>query len=70
MAYMIVDGNTDLVRDTNTGAIININTNSMKEARIRKHKLRQKDNEIKALQNDVFEMKQLLKQLVEDRNGR
>ena len=70
MAYITVDGNTDLVRDTNTGAIININTNSMKEARIRKHKLRQKDDEIKALQNDVFEMKQLLKQLVEDRNGR
>ena len=70
MAYIAVDGNTDLVRDTNTGAIININTNSMKEARIRKHRLKQKDNEIKALQNDVFEMKQLLKQLVEDRNGR
>ena len=69
MAYKVVDGNTDLVRDTNTGAIININTNSMREARIRKYKLREKDNEIKALKNDVAEMKQLLKKLVEDKYG-
>ena len=33
MAYIKVEGNTDLVRDTNTGAIININTTQMREAK-------------------------------------
>tara|TARA_B100000029_G_C16963742_1_gene737289 strand:- start:21 stop:233 length:213 start_codon:yes stop_codon:yes gene_type:complete len=69
MAYIKVEGNTDLVRDTNTGAIININTTQMREARVMKFNRKKKDDEIIALKNDVAEMKQLLKKLVEDKNG-
>ena len=69
MAYIKVEGNTDLVRDTNTGAIININTTQMREERVMKFNRKKKDDEIIALKNDVAEMKQLLKKLVEDKNG-
>ena len=69
MAYIKVEGNTDLVRDTNTGAIININKTQMREARVMKFNRKKKDDEIIALKNDVAEMKQLLKKLVEDKNG-
>lgn len=69
MPYIKVEGNTDLVRDTNTGAIININSTQMRDARIRKYNMRRKNTEIENLKSDVAEMKQLLKKLVEDKHG-
>ena len=42
----------------------------MKEARVMKFNRKKKDNEIITLKNDVAEMKQLLKKLVEDNHGR
>ena len=41
----------------------------MREARVMKFNRKKKDDEIIALKNDVAEMKQLLKKLVEDKNG-
>ena len=68
--YIKVEGNGDLVRDGNTGAIININTSEMRLARIRKHNQRNQQNEIKSLRNELSEMKQLLNKLIEDKDGR
>ena len=42
----------------------------MKEARVMKFNRKKKDNEIITLKNDVAEMNQLLRKLVEDNHGR
>jgi len=68
--YIKVEGNGNLVRDSNTGAIININTDEMRQARIRKQNQRNQQNEIKNLRNELSEMKQLLNKLIEDKDGR
>ncbi len=68
--YIKVEGNGNLVRDGNTGAIININATEMTQARIRKQNHRNQQNEIKSLRNELSEMKQLLNKLIEDKDGR
>jgi hypothetical protein len=63
--FIPVKGNSSLVRDSRTGAIVNINTQEINDARERKA-LKQKDKqEIQDLKNDVAEIKQLLTKLVE-----
>lgn len=60
-----VEGNGSLARDAQTGAIININTTEINEARERKA-LRQKEKqELQDLKNDVADIKRLLTQLIE-----
>lgn len=60
-----VKGNGSLVRDAQSGAIININTTEINEARERKA-LRQKEKqELQDLKNDVADIKKLLIQLIE-----
>ena len=68
--YIQVEGNSNLVRDGNTGAIININTIEMRQARIRKQNQKNQQDEIKSLRNELSEMKQLLNKLIEDKDGR
>lgn len=76
MKLMNVKGNPGLVRDKNTGAILNINKNEIKQARKRK-KLWQEEKEktesiaveVQDLKNDVNEIKTLLKQILEVTNG-
>ncbi len=68
--YIKVEGNGNLVRDRNTGAILNINKNEMSQARIRKQNQRNQHNEIKNLKDEVKELKYLLNKLIEDKDGR
>ena len=68
--YIQVEGNGNLDRDSNTGAILNINTTEMRQARIRKQNQRKQQDEIKNLKNELSEMKQLLNRLIEDKDGR
>ncbi len=68
--YIKVEGNGNLVRDRNTGAILNINKNEMSQARIRKQNQRNQNNEIKNLKDEVKELKYLLNKLIEDKDGR
>ena len=68
--YIQVEGNGNLVRDSNTGAILNINTTEMRQARIRKQTQRKQQDEIKNLKNELSEMKQLLNRLIEGKDGR
>lgn len=72
MAKIPVKGHTGLVRDTRTGAIININKSEIDAARERKQLRRQKQEtidqtieDVKEMKQDINEMKQLLKQLIE-----
>lgn len=74
--YARVDGNPNLVRDKVSGAILNINNTEIKRARSRK-KLWQEEkektetltSEVNSLKQDVKEMKDLLRQILEVSNG-
>jgi len=74
--YARVDGNPNLVRDKVSGAILNINNNEIKRARGRK-KLWQEEKEktetltsdVDSLKQDVQEIKNLLRQILEVSNG-
>ena len=63
--YLKIEGSDSFVRDTESGAIININTSEFEKLKkIREYK-KKKENEISELQNEVSEIKSLLKQLLE-----
>tara|TARA_R110001592_G_scaffold110825_3_gene307481 strand:+ start:367 stop:570 length:204 start_codon:yes stop_codon:yes gene_type:complete len=65
MIYQKVDGNSDLVRDKKSGAILNINRNEFDKAKAaRAERFREKE-ELKTLKNDVSELKSMLQQLLE-----
>ena len=65
MAYLRIEGNSNYVRDTKSGAIININTSEFEKMKQIRENRKKKDNEIVELQNEVSEIKSLLKQLLE-----
>jgi hypothetical protein len=69
MKVIPVQGNSSLARDAKTRAIVNINTSEIEQARQRKKAMKQKDNEIEQLKNDVSEIKELLQQLLRGNNG-
>ena len=69
MAYLKVEGNNSLVRDTSTGAILNINKDEISAARRRKLERKQKEKEFEDLKNDVTEMKSMLQKLMEGKDG-
>jgi hypothetical protein len=65
MIYQKVDGNSDLVRDKKSGAILNINRSEFDKAKAaRAERFREKE-ELKTLKNDVSELKSMLQQLLE-----
>ena len=63
--YIQVEGNSGLVRDRETGAILNANTTEIQKARLKKNKEKQRDQEIQELKKDVSDIKVLLTKLVE-----
>jgi|TARA_B110000914_G_C15114608_1_gene287762 hypothetical protein len=65
MAYLKVDGSTSYVRDTKSGAIININTSEFNQMKKIRENRKNKENELDVLKNEVSEIKSLLKQLLE-----
>tara|TARA_B100001113_G_C20734502_1_gene459492 strand:+ start:171 stop:401 length:231 start_codon:yes stop_codon:yes gene_type:complete len=68
--YIKVEGHSNLARDPNNGAIININASEMTQSRVRKYNWKKQQNEIKNLRNELSDMKQLLNKLIEDKDGR
>ena len=63
--YIQVEGNSGLVRDRETGAILNANTTEIQKARLKKNKEKQREQEIQELKKDVSDIKVLLTKLVE-----
>lgn len=63
--FVKVEGEPNLVRDDNTGVILNINSNEINAARQRKLRNKQKEQEFEDLKNEVSEIKELLLKLVE-----
>ena len=62
MDYLKVEGHDGLVRDINTGAIIN-NDDSAIEARRKSKHLSSALEDINMLKNELFEIKSLLKEI-------
>ena len=67
--YKDIEGHSNLVRDTSTGAILNINKDEISAARKRKLERRQKEQEIVDLKNEVGEIKNMLNKLIEKLDG-
>lgn len=63
--YIRVEGNSGLVRDRETGAILNANVTEIQKARLKKNKEKQRELEIQELKKDVSDIKVLLTKLVE-----
>lgn len=69
MNYTKVELERDFVRDTSTGAILNINKDEISAARKRKLERKQKEEEFEELKNEVGEIKNMLNQIIEKLNG-
>ena len=67
--YIQVDGHPGLVRDRSSGAIINVNSQEMTNARARKAKWRADQEELVSFRSDVQEMKAMLAKILEDKDG-
>ena len=65
MDYIKVSGHDGLVRDQNTGAIINLNDSAIEARRKSKH-LGSALDDINMLKNEISEIKSLLKELVKN----
>ncbi len=62
---IMVENGVGLARDRQTGSVININKEEIRQARERKKLRKQKENEFEQLKTDVSEMKQLLNTIIE-----
>ena len=67
--HIKVEGHNDLVRDRNSGAILNINRTAMTAARERKKLFNDRQQEIENIKKDVSDIKDILMKLVEDKHG-
>ena len=65
MSYIKVEGHDGLVRDQNTGAILNVD-NSAIDARRKSKQLGSALDDINKLKNDVSEIKSLLRELIKN----
>jgi phage-related minor tail protein len=60
-----VEGHPDLVRDSHTHAVININNSKAEKARARAEAARQQSEDIEEMKKDLHELKALLQQLLD-----
>ena len=67
--YIKVEGHTNLIRDNNSGAVLNINKNDISAARKRKLERRQKEQEFEDLKNEVGDIKNMLTKIIEKLDG-
>lgn len=67
--YIEVKGHPGLVRDRDSGVIMNINSNEVREARKRKKLWKEQQEELNSLKDDVKEIKLLLNKILEATNG-
>ena len=65
MDYLEVEGHPGLVRDKRTGAILNTNEQEVEAARARKKAWKEKQKEFDELKNNVSELKDMMKQILE-----
>jgi|TARA_B100000242_G_scaffold272115_1_gene224774 ATP-dependent RNA circularization protein (DNA/RNA ligase family) len=69
MGLLKIEGHSDVMKDTETGAVININSNEIENARKRKAIRRQEKEEIENLKNEVSDIKKMLGTIIEKLDG-
>ena len=69
MSYIKVEGHNGIVKDTDTGMILNINKQEISAARKRKLERREKEKEFKDLKNEVGDIKNMLTKIIEKLDG-
>ena len=67
--HVKVKGETNLVRDNDSGAILNINHSELENARKRKALRRQQNEDINNLKKEVSDIKNMLTQIIEKLDG-
>ena len=67
--YKDVEGHSNLVRDTSTNAVLNINKDEISAARKRKLERKQKEQEFENLKDEVGDIKKMLTQIIEKLDG-
>ena len=67
--YKGVEGHSNLVRDTSTNAVLNINKDEIRAARKRKLERKQKEQEFDNLKDEVGDIKKMLTQIIEKLDG-
>lgn len=70
MKFQNVKGHSGLVRDKASGAILNINSNEISEARRRKNAWLREQERVSNLEKDMDEIKTLLHKILEVTDGR
>jgi len=68
IGYVKIKDNEDLVRDQNSSAVLNVDTDALSKYKARREQQRKKDREIEDLKRDVSEIKSLLLQMI-DKEG-
>ena len=68
MKLVRIEGSKDLVKDEETGAVLNSNETEIEAAKIRKEQRVEKENELETLKNDVGALKDMMKQILEKMN--
>tara|TARA_Y100000385_G_C13076934_1_gene631878 strand:- start:195 stop:404 length:210 start_codon:yes stop_codon:yes gene_type:complete len=63
--YISVEGHDNLVRDVNSGAIININTDERQKRRSLKQLKNAEKQRLDNIENEITEIKNLLTKLIE-----
>ncbi len=69
MSYNKVDGHPDLIKHSQTGIVLNTNKREIEAARTRKKLWKQKQEQVDKLQEDVGELKQMMKTILEKLDG-
>lgn len=70
MNYVKVKDHTGYVRDKSSGAVLNMNKEEIEAAKKRKAERLAKNKEISDLKNEVSDIKDMLKAIVEKLDGR
>jgi len=63
--YAKVKGHPNLIKDLNSGVILNINKTEIEAARLKKQRAKQQEEDLSNLKNEVSEIKNLLNKLIE-----
>lgn len=63
--YLKVDGHPGLVRDAESGAILNINTHEIEKRKVLRSAKRKERERVDKLESEIGEIKSLLQQLLE-----
>ena len=67
--FLKVEGHEGYFRDTNTGAILNVNKEEIEAARKRKALRQQQKQDINNLNNEVSDIKKMLGTIIEKLDG-